>query len=261
MFMDLPIKLDLLIILLNKPLKILLILLGMVLLNLILRRLVTFPKNIDIKRAKTLLSLIQSSVSIAIFILGTMLILSVLEINITPLLASAGIIGIAVGFGSQVLIKDLIAGLFLLAEDTISIGDLVEISNSRGVVEKISLRTIILRDKDGALHIIPAGQITKVINISGREARINIELPLDPSLPIDKIYKILREEIKNLSQDQRFAKLLIKKAEFKGLEDIQANKIILKIVFYSKDVDRWRVKREFLYRIKKRFEKENINFA
>ncbi|MCL5970484.1 MAG: mechanosensitive ion channel family protein [Patescibacteria group bacterium] len=259
--MELFSKLSLRTILLDKPLKILFILLGMILFNLILRRLVAFPKNIDAKRAKTLLSIIQSAVSIAIFILGIMLILSVLEINITPFLASAGIIGLAIGFGSQVVIKDLIAGLFLLAEDTVAIGDLVEIGNSRGIVEKISLRTIILRDEDGALHIIPAGQITKVINISRREARINIELPVNPAFSIDKLYKILREEIKNLSEDKRFGKLLTKKAEFKGLEDIQPSKIVLKIVFYSRTNDQWRIKREFLYRVKKRFEKEALNFA
>lgn len=246
---------------LNKSLKILVIFLGVLLVNLILRRLVRLPGKLETKRAKTLLSLLQSLVSISIFILGVLLILSVLEINITPLLASAGIIGIAIGFGSQALVKDLIAGLFLLAEDSIAVGDLVEIGNARGVVKSIGIRTIILKDEDGALHIIPAGQITQVINLSREEARINIDLPLKPTIPIENTYKILREEIKNLSEDKRFARLLTKKAELKGLENIQPGKLIIRIAFYSKTLDQWRVRREFLYRIKKRFEKEAIEFA
>lgn len=251
---------DLPIIIFDKPVKILLILFSTILLNTILKHFVKLPRSIETKRAQTLLSLIQSSTSIVILILGIMLVLTVLEINITPLLASAGIIGIAIGFGSQVLVKDLIAGLFLLAEDTISIGDLIQIGDSRGIVERINLRTIVLKDEAGALHIIPAGQITKVVNISRRDARINIELSFNSALPIDKIFKIIREEIKLISDDKRFGQLLTRKAEFKGIEEIQSGKILIRIVFYSKTTDQWRIKREFFYRIKKHFEKEKINF-
>lgn len=245
----------------EKPIKILGIIIGAILLSTLLRRLIRLPQKLETKRAKTLISLGQSVISITTFILGIFLILSVLEVDITPLLASAGIIGIAIGFGSQALVKDLIAGLFLLAEDSIAVGDLVEIGNNRGVVERIGIRTIILRDEDGALHIIPAGVVTQVINLSREDARINIDLPLNPSVSIDKVYKILREEIKNLTLDKRFEKLLTKKAELKGIEEIQPKKIVVRVAIYSKSSDQWRVKREFLYRIKKHFEEEDVEFA
>lgn len=245
----------------NSGIGILLILLGTIVLNYLLRSLVKLPKRLDTKRAKTLLSLTQSTISIAIFILGFILILSILEVDITPFLASAGIVGIAIGFGSQSLVKDLIAGLFLLAEDSIAVGDLVEIGGSRGLVQRISLRTVILKDEDGALHIVPAGQITKVTNLSRQDAQINIDLPINSASQIDKIYKILRQEIKDFSEDKRFEKLFTKKTELKGIEDIQAKKVIVRITFYSKSGNQWKIKREFLYRVKRRFETEAIEFA
>lgn len=245
----------------GKLIKILGIFLSAVILNNFLRRLVRLPPKIETKRAKTFLSLTQSLISIIIFIFGLFLILSVMEIDITPLLASAGIVGIAIGFGSQTLIKDLINGLFLLIEDSIAVGDLVEIAGSRGIVERIGIRTIILRDEDGALHIIPAGAITQLVNLSRGEARINIDLFLSTSVLIDKAYKIIREEIKLLENDKFFQKLLTKKAELKGIEEIKNNKMMLHIVFYSKNGSQWQVKREFFYRIKKRFENEGIDLA
>lgn len=245
----------------EKPIKILGVLLGAFLLSSLLKRLIHLPQKLETKRAKTLISLGQSAISITIFILGIFLIFSILEINITPFLASAGIIGIAVGFGSQALVKDLIAGLFLLIEDSIAIGDLVEIGNNRGIVERIGIRTIILRDEDSALHIIPAGQITQVTNLSREDARINIDLPFKPAVSIETVYKILREEIKILTEDKRYVKLFTKKAELKGIESIEPGKIITRVVFYSKTSDQWRIKREFLFRVKKRFEKENIETA
>ncbi len=241
--------------------KILVILTGVIVLNVIIRSFVKLPSKLETKRAKTLLSLFQSLISIAIFILGIILVLSVLKIDVTPLIAGAGIVGIAVGFGSQALVKDLIAGLFLLMEDSIAVGDLVEIGQNRGIVERIGIRTIILRDEDGALHIIPAGQITQVVNLSRGEARINLDLPFKPTVPIEKIFTALRDEIKILTEDKRYQKLLIKKTELKGIEEIQPGKIIVRVILYSSTSDQWRLKREFLYRIKKRFEKEQIEFA
>lgn len=242
-------------------LKISLIFVTAVVLNFLLRRFVKLPSRLDTKRSKTLLSLFQSIISITIFVLGVILILSVLKVDVTPLLAGAGIIGIAVGFGSQALVKDLIAGLFLLAEDSISIGDLVEVGQNRGIVERIGIRTIILRDEDGGLHIIPAGGVTQVINLSRGEARINLDIPVKPLVSIEKVFEALRSEIKILAEDKRYEKLLTKKTELKGIEDIQPGKVMVRVILYSNTADQWRVKREFLYRIKKRFEKEQIELA
>lgn len=245
----------------DKLIKILGIFLSTVILNNFLRKLVRLPPKIETKRARTFLSLTQSLISITIFIFGLFLILSVMEIDITPLLASAGIVGIAIGFGSQTLIKDLINGLFLLIEDSVAVGDLVEIGGNRGIVERIGMRMIILKDEDGALHIIPAGTITQLVNLSRSEARINIDLFLSTSVLIDKVFKMIKEEIEIIEKDKFFKKILTKKAELKGIEEIKNNKMVIRIVFYSQSGSQWQVKREFFYRIKKRFENEGIDLA
>lgn len=246
---------------LDQSIQILIILIGTIVVNYLVRKFVSLPHRLETKRAKTLLSLIQSIVSIVIFILGLALILSVLDIDIVPLLAGAGIVGIAVGFGSQALVKDLIAGLFLLAEDSIAVGDLIEIGKDRGIVQRISLRTIVLKDDSGALHIIPAGQITSVINLSREDAQVVLEIPFKPSTPIEKVYRAIRDEIKLLSLDKRFEKMLLRKPELKGIETIEAGKVFVRIVMYCRAQDQWRLKREFLFRLKKRFEKDNVELA
>jgi len=245
----------------QKLLQILLILTSAFILNSVLRKLIRLPQKLETKRAKTLLSLTQSLISIIIFALGTTFILTTLEVNITPLLASAGIAGIALGFGSQALVKDIIAGLFLLAEDSISIGDLVKIGPNRGIVTRISLRTVILKDDNGSLIIIPAGRINEVVNLSKEDAIVNIDLPLKTHIPIDPILKLLREELAQITKDKRYQNWLTKKPLLKGIEEIQIGHLIVRATLHTKSAYQWNLKREFLLRIKRRFEKEKIDLA
>ncbi len=238
--------------------KILAVLTTSVFLSNFLRQKIKLPNQLESKRAKTLTSLLQSAVSITIFVVGFFLVLSILGIDIKPLLASAGIIGIAIGFGSQTLVKDLINGLFLLAEDSIAVGDLVEIGNKRGLVEKINIRTIILKDETGALHVIPAGAITQLTNLSKGEARLNLDLTLPINLPIDRLFALIKDELKTFSLNKTLSDMLVKKPEFKGIEDLQPNKMLIRLVFYTKNNYQGKVKREFLYRLKKRLEKEKL---
>lgn len=246
---------------LQKLLQILLILASSFILNTVLRKLIRLPQKLETKRAKTLLSLTQSLISIIIFTLGITFILTTLEVDITPLLASAGIAGIAIGFGSQALVKDVIAGLFLLAEDSISIGDLVKIGPNRGIVSRISLRTVILKDDNGSLIIIPAGQIKEVINLSKEDVIVNIDLPLKSNLKIDPILKLLREELTALTEDKRYQNWLTKKPLIKGIEEIQVGQLIVRATLHTKAHLQWNLKREFLLRVKRRFEKEKIDLA
>lgn len=245
----------------NKTLKIILIVLGTYVLNFLLIKAIRLPNRITTQRAQTLFSFIKRIISIIIYIISLLLLFSVFGINITPFIASAGIIGIAVGLGSQALIRDIIAGIFLLAENTISIGDMVEIGDHRGIVRKVGIRTLILKDENGALRIIPAGRINEVINLSREEARVNIDIPIKPYTEIDKVLKIIREEIAKLYLDKRYFKLLTKKPELKGIEDLQPGKIIVRALVYSKFQHQWRIKREILYRVIRRFNNEGIELA
>ena len=118
------------------------------------------------KRLRTLTNLVKSAASVVIVSVGFVMVLQEVGFNIAPLIASAGIAGLAIGFGAQSLVKDVIAGFFILVEDQLDEGDEVEISGKKGVIKKITLRTIWLKDKDGALHIVPNGSITTVSNFS-----------------------------------------------------------------------------------------------
>jgi len=118
------------------------------------------------KRLRTLTNLVKSAASVVIVSVGFVMVLQEVGFNIAPLIASAGIAGLAIGFGAQSLVKDVIAGFFILVEDQLDEGDEVEISGKKGVIKKITLRTIWLKDKDGTLHVVPNGSITIVSNFS-----------------------------------------------------------------------------------------------
>jgi small-conductance mechanosensitive channel len=152
---------------LGKLTKALFILLGTLIVNQLSRRgSKQLFKKIPSKRAKTLISVVQNTASIIIFVVAVLTLLSELGINIAPLLTSAGIIGFAISFGSQSLIKDLIAGLFLLIEDTIREGEILQVAGIKGTVKRIGIRTTTLKDEKGTLHIIPNGSIKVVSNLS-----------------------------------------------------------------------------------------------
>lgn len=132
----------------------------------ILRSLIRLPDNVESRRRETYAIILRSVVTGVVYIIALHVIFGILEINIAPLLASAGILGLSIGMGAKALIEDLIAGTTLLSQDSIAIGDDVEIDGSRGKIEKISFRVLMIRAKDGSLHIIPNGMVKKVINYS-----------------------------------------------------------------------------------------------
>ncbi|HSW47480.1 MAG TPA: mechanosensitive ion channel domain-containing protein [Candidatus Saccharimonadales bacterium] len=139
---------------------------AIVILNWILRAFVRLPKRLDNRRGRTYVSVIRNMISFVVFLIGLHVIFGLLNINLAPLLASAGIIGLSIGLGAKPLIEDLIAGLMFLSQDSIAIGDYVKVEESVGRVENIGLRTLKIRADDDSLHMIPNGMIKKVINYS-----------------------------------------------------------------------------------------------
>lgn len=137
----------------------------------LLKSFIKVPKNLESRRQITFVSVIRNIISIIVYAAAVYIILDFLKINIAPLLASAGIIGLSIGLGAKALIEDLIGGMMLLSQDSIAIGDNVEIDGSVGTIEKLSFRTLTIRAKDGSLHIIPNGMVKKVINYS-RKPRV-----------------------------------------------------------------------------------------
>lgn len=132
----------------------------------ILRSFIMLPETFENRRRQTFVSVLRNTITVVVYAIALHVIFGILDINIAPLLASAGIVGLSIGFGAKPLIEDLIGGMMLLSQDSISIGDNVEIDGSVGKIEKIGFRVLHIRAKDGSLHIIPNGTVKKVINHS-----------------------------------------------------------------------------------------------
>lgn len=252
------------------------IIVAAVVLNSILRRLIKVPKKLESKRAHTLVSVAQSIITVVVFSTAIYFIFVLLGIDVTPLIASVGVVGLALGFGARSLVEDLIAGLFLLTQDAISIGDYVKAAGAEGVVEKITLKNISLRDRDGALHIIPNGQVKTVVNLSRGKARVIIDLPIKADQDIDKVLSAIQACLNSLSKSPNGPKVHRPQAEtatsstpaifpnsgIRGVEDIQpGNRLIIRVVIITRPNKRWEIARLFRYLVKKEFEKQNLSFA
>jgi small conductance mechanosensitive channel len=242
--------------------KLVIILLGSYILNFLARRVFekVFKKT-NTPKTRTVLGVLQNSVTVIILAIAILMTLSVFNINILPLLASAGILGFAVGFGSQSLIKDLISGIFLLTSDTFYEGDIVRIGAIEGKVEKVGIRAITLRDMEGVVHTIPNGTIGAVANLTREWSRANISIGVSTEHDIDYILKVFNEELEALKNDTLYSGWIIGTPKVEGIDSIEASKIIIKTLLKTNQAKKWDMEREFKYRIKKRFEKDNLKFA
>ncbi|MDQ3239124.1 MAG: mechanosensitive ion channel family protein [bacterium] len=212
-------------------------------------------------KTRTVLQVVQNGVSIIIIIIVILMILSALNINIMPLLASAGIVGFTIGFGSQSLIKDLISGLFLLTGEVFYEGDIVTVSGIEGKVEKVGIRAITIRSLNGVLHTIPNGSITTVANHTKDWARANIDIAVSVEHPIDQILEVLKDEVTALKNDPKFGPWIVGNPKIEGITEITGSKVVIKTLLKTNETKRWDLEREFKYRLKKRFEKDNLKFA
>ncbi len=156
-------------------------------------------------RSKTLSAIIASTLGIIILVFALFMILSELGVDIAPLLAGAGVIGIAVGFGAQSLIKDLLGGIFVLLEDQYNKGDVVQIAGISGLVEEVNLRRTILRDLEGIVHSIPNGQITTASNYTRDWARAKLDIPVGYGEDMDHVFAVINRVGKELAEDEYFS--------------------------------------------------------
>lgn len=243
-------------------LKIIIILVGSYVLNVILRRVFDkiFTKT-STPKTRTVLHLLQNAASVVILIIAILTILSALNINILPLLASAGIVGFAIGFGSQALIKDLITGLFLLTSEIFYEGDIIKIGEVEGKVEKVGIRAVTVRDLNGVVHTIPNGTIGTIANFTKEWSRANIDIGVSIEYSIDDILKLFQEEAEKLKNDPNLGTWIIGTPKIDGVIDITATKVTIKTLIKTNQAKKWDMEREFKYRIKKRFEQDNLKFA
>ena len=214
--------------------------------------------SIELNRIETLGNVFRYIFSVIITIVAGMLMLSELGISIAPILATAGVAGIAIGFGAQSLIKDYFNGFFLLLEDQIRQGDVVNVAGIGGLVEEITLRHVKLRDYDGNVHYIPNGQITTVTNMSREFAFSVIDVRVANRQNVDEVMALMQDIAKRLRENPAFKDKIIEDLEMAGVEKLEDTASIVRGRIKVKPLAQWDVKREFLRMLKTAFEEHHI---
>jgi small-conductance mechanosensitive channel len=210
------------------------------------------------KRAQTLSQIVRVIATTVLFVVSAMLILSEVGLNLAPLLAAAGIGGLAIGFGAQNLVRDVITGFFMLLEDHIRVGDVVKVGDQAGVVENITLRVLTLRDLDGSLHVIPHSTITTVTNMTKDFSFALLNVGVAYREDVDEVITILKEIGTALRQDPEFAPDILDDLEILGVDEFAASQITIKIRLKTAPIKQWRVAREFRRRMKKAFDARGV---
>jgi len=210
------------------------------------------------KREDTLIRIISGFSVVAIWVIAVLMALQELGLAIGPLLATLGIAGLAVGFGGQYLIRDIIAGLFIIIENQYRIGDVVCFDKTCGLVEDISLRKTVLRDLDGKVHHIPHGEVKITSNLSKDFARVNLNIGVDYSSDLEKVIEVVNRVGREVSEDPAFKDDIIKTPEFMKVDDFGDSAIIIKIFGETKPLKQWGITAELRKRIKIAFDKEGI---
>jgi moderate conductance mechanosensitive channel len=210
---------------------------------------------------RTLAGVINSVGVAIIFFLAAMQILPLLGLDIKPLLASAGIAGLAIGFGAQTLVKDVINGFFILIEDQFHLGDVVQIAGVKGTVEDMTLRRTALRDGDGSLHFIPNSEIHVVSNLTRDWTQISLHVPVDYNEQSDRVIKVLREAAFEVRNDPQFAEVIVADPEVPGIERVSGNEVVYLMLVKTRPGQHFAVSRELRRVIKDCFEKNKIRIA
>jgi len=212
----------------------------------------------ELKRIETLARVFRYIATIVIGIVAGMEVLHEIGISIAPILAAAGVVGVAVGFGAQSLIKDFFTGFFLLLENQIRQGDVVEVAGKGGLVEEVTLRYVKMRDYDGNVHFIPNGTITAVTNMSRGYAQSVIDVRVSYSANTDEAVKVMLQVGEEIRNDKDFKPKIMDGLEIAGIESWLESAIIIRCRFKVLPLEQWGVKREYLRRLKFAFDSHGI---
>jgi small conductance mechanosensitive channel len=210
------------------------------------------------KRSDTLKSVTRNTINLTITIVAVMIILSLLGVPIGPALTAAGVVGIAIGFGAQELVKDVIQGFFILLDDQIRVGDVVQIAGKGGLVEGVNLRMIILRDLAGNVHFVRNGQINVVTNMTKEYSRYVFDIGVAYREDVDEVIEVVKQVDAELREDSNFKNDILEPIEILGLDRFADSAIIIKARTKTVPIRQWAVGREFNRRLKKRFDELDI---
>lgn len=216
------------------------------------------PTDEEVQRAKTLTRVVHSTALVAMATIAGLMILRELGLDITPLIAGAGVAGVALGLGAQTLVRDVIGGFLILLEDQFAVGDTIRVGDIGGAVEKMTLRATFLRDLEGTLHVIPNGEMRIVSNLTKNWSRAMVDLGVAYEEDIGRVVATLGKIGHELYQDEEFAFLLLEEPAVTGVEALGDWAVTVRIMVKTKPGKQWQMARELRRRIKESFEQEGI---
>ncbi|MEE8602405.1 mechanosensitive ion channel family protein [Euzebya tangerina] len=210
------------------------------------------------QRAETIATVLGSIAVFVIYLIAVFIALSQVNIDIGPLVAGAGVVGVALGFGAQSLVKDFLSGIFMILEDQYGVGDVVDVGEATGVVEGITLRVTRLRDVEGTVWHVPNGEIVRVGNKSQLWSRSLLDIAVAYDTDLDRAGEVIAEVAHGMAVDEEWDPFILEEPELWGIEQFGPNEVVLRLVMKVLPAEQWRVNREFRARIKKAFDAEGI---
>lgn len=210
------------------------------------------------RRLETLQRVFRYIATVVISVVTIMLVLAEVGISIAPILATAGVVGLAVGFGAQSLVKDYFTGFVMLIENQIRVGDVVEISEKSGLVEELTLRYVRLRDYEGAVHFVPNGTIVTVTNRSRLFAYAVMDVGVAYKEDVDRVYSVMRRCAASLREDTLYGPKILDDLDIAGVDQWADSAVVIRCRIKTIALEQWGVRREFLRRLKHAFDEESI---
>jgi len=210
------------------------------------------------KRVKTLIGLLLTIGLTLVWVVAIVMGLDQIGLDITPIIASAGIVGLAVGFGAQNLVRDVINGFFIILENQVRIGDVAVVNGTGGLVEAISFRTITLRDQSGTVHIFPHGIVTTLANMTKDWAAYVMDIGVAYKEDTDRVTEIMREVGIDLQRDELLGRKILEPIEILGVDAFGESEVVIKARIKTLPIEQWAVGREYRRRLKKAFDKNGI---
>lgn len=223
-----------------------------------IERLAAAERTRQASRLRTLMPMLQATIGVPIGVVAGLVCLSEIGVNAAPLLAGAGVLGIAIGFGSQKLVQDIITGLFLLLEDAVQVGDVVNLAGMQGTVERLSIRTIRLRGADGSVNIIPFSAVTTVTNMTRDFGYAQISIQVDYEEDLTRVYALLEDIVREMRAEPSWGAMIRDDLKIFGLDQFGASALVITGQIRTGPGQHWAVRREFNLRVKRRFEAEHI---
>lgn len=211
-----------------------------------------------VRRAETLGRAIRYLIAVVISAVAIMLVLAEVGVSLAPVLGAAGVVGLAIGFGAQSLVKDYFTGFFILFEDQVRTGDVVKVADIGGLVEDVTLRHLRLRDYDGNVHFIPNSLITTVTNMSRHYAQAVIDLGVAYREDVDKVMEVMREVGAQMRAEPALGSKILADLEIAGVEQLADSAVVIRCRFKVLPLEQWTVRREYLRRIKAAFDAQGI---